>query len=790
MFGVNQKILQTLEFAKIRAAVAAYTVSAVGQQLSRQLEPNHDRKTIQQMLMETQDAATILRLKGPIPMPKLVDVQPHLKRLAIGGTLNGVELAQISRVLRATADVDRFLTAVTEEEAVTFQELDQWWQRLTTLPTLTKRLRLSLEDDGHLTDDASPKLRQIRNGIQQLEGQIRSQMNQYTHGKQAQYLSDPIVTIRNERYVIPVKQEYRHHFGGVVHDESASGLTLFIEPQAVMDLNNRLRQRQIEAQQEELRILAELSNELAPYRQEILDNGQILGHFDFVNAKARYAKDLKATEPHLAADNHVQLRQARHPLLAAEKVVANDIELGGDFKAMVITGPNTGGKTITLKTLGLLQLMAQSGLFIPANEGSQVAVYNDIFADIGDEQSIEQNLSTFSGHMSNVVTILNAIESDSLVLVDELGAGTDPQEGAALAIAILDQIGAVGSAVVATTHYPELKAYGYNRPATINASMEFDSETLQPTYRLLIGIPGRSNAFDISRRLGLAANVVAAAESLISADSQDLNNMISDLEQQRHNAEVANQEAQATLAQAQQVHDDLEKGANEFFHEKQHQLDLAASKANEIVGKAKRKSDQIIAELHRLQKAGAGEVKEHQLIAAKTALNGLHQDEPQLSKNKVLRRERAKQALKPGDDVLVTTYGQQGTLIRQMDPKHWEVQVGIIKLKVAAGDLEKTKAAPEKEPKAPRATMHVSNHVNTSLDLRGERYEQALQDVDQYIDAALLAGYPQVTIIHGKGTGALRQGITEYLARNRQVKSFGFAPANAGGNGATVVTFK
>ncbi|MFC6171093.1 endonuclease MutS2 [Loigolactobacillus jiayinensis] len=785
---MNSKILVILEFAKIKQALQQYIVSAMGQSQVAALVPLSDSEQIQQQLDETKDGADILRLKGPIPIPQLASVSGHMQRLAIGGTLNGVELAEIGRVLRAANAVDHFFVEFAEEE-ITLRQVDAIQAQLVTLPELTKRLRLSLEEDGHVTDDASTKLRGIRNGIHQLEGDIRQKMTGFTRGNSAKYLSDPIITIRNDRYVIPVKQEYRSHFGGVVHDQSASGLTLFIEPQSVMELNNRLRQRQLEEQQEVQRILAELSEAIAPYQDEITQNSTILGQLDFINAKARYAKAIKATEPILNLTNEVNLRQARHPLIDPKKIVANDIILGRDYRAMIITGPNTGGKTITLKTMGILQLMAQAGLFIPAAEESQVGVFDNIFADIGDEQSIEQNLSTFSGHMANIVKILAQVDDHSLVLIDELGAGTDPQEGAALAIAILDQLGATNSYVLATTHYPELKAYGYNRPGTINASMEFDVQTLQPTYRLLIGIPGRSNAFEIAARLGLADNIVAQAKQLITADSQDLNNMISDLEAQRKAAENERLTAKNLLAEADKLHADLASASTEFVTAREQQLDKAKDKANEIVAHAQKESDRIIHDLREMQKHQQQTVKEHELIAAKTGLAGLKQEKA-LSKNKVLRHEKRRQALKTGDDVIVTTYGQHGILLNQLDKKHWEVQLGILKMKVATDDLEKIKGVAEEKPQRHMATVHAGNHVSSTLDLRGERYEDALADVDRYIDAALLAGYGQVTIVHGKGTGALRHGITNYLKTNRQVKKYEFAPANAGGDGATVVTFK
>ncbi len=529
---MNSKILKTLEYDKIRQQIAEYTVTENGKKLVERMKPQSDYDRIDELLDETQDGADILRLKGGIPMPKLLDIRMQLKRLEIGATLNGKELAMIAKVLRATNAVKAFFRELLDDEVV-LQRLYDLNDQLETLPDVAKRLLNSIEGDGHVTDDASSLLKSLRRQIENTEAEIRDKLSSLTRGSKSKYLSDSLVTIRNDRYVIPVKAENRGQFGGVVHDQSASGQTLFIEPQAIVDLNNRLKQQQLAekeeiqrilrelseliapytnelsenawilgrmdlqqlAEKEEIqRILRELSELIAPYTNELSENAWILGRMDFINAKAQYAHEIKATLPEISAENDIYLRQAWHPLLDPKTVVKNDISLGKDYQAIVITGPNTGGKTITLKTLGLIQLMGQSGLFIPAAEESRIGVFDEVFADIGDEQSIEQSLSTFSSHMTNIVDILKHITSQSLVLFDELGAGTDPQEGAALAIAILDAVGAEGSYAVATTHYPELKAYGYERPQTINASMEFDSETLQPTYHLLIGIPGRSNA--------------------------------------------------------------------------------------------------------------------------------------------------------------------------------------------------------------------------------------------------------------------------------------------------------
>lgn len=498
---------------------------------------------------------------------------------------------------------------------------------------------------------------------------------------------------------------------------------------------------------------------------------------------------IKATEPKISADNQLYLRQAWHPLLDQHQAVRNDLLLGKDYQTIVITGPNTGGKTITLKTLGLIQLMGQSGLFIPAYEGSRLGIFNEVFADIGDEQSIEQSLSTFSSHMTNIVNLLKKSNQHSLVLLDELGAGTDPQEGAALAIAILDALAASGAEIVATTHYPELKAYAYERPGTINASMEFNSQTLQPTYRLLVGVPGQSNAFEISQRLGLPADIVTAARNLTSQQDQDLNQMIQDLVQKRQQAEEEKRQLQEHLDEATVLHQELSQNFDKFNQQREQLLQQAKTKANLLVDEATQKAAQIIDQLRQLRLSAGQGVKEDQLISAKTKLDQLHQPVA-LPQNRVLRRVKRDQQLRSGDDVMVKPYDQAGVLLEKTGNHQWEVQLGSLKMRVAEDNLEKIKVTPQTSKIRSSFKSTSQAHVSTTLDLRGERYEAALTRVDRYLDAALLAGYGSVTIVHGKGTGALRSGITKYLQQNRRVKSFKAAPANAGGSGATIVELK
>lgn len=787
---MNKKILQTLEFNKIIQAVANLAASDLGKEQVLQLSPSIDKEEIEVWQDETEDGTKILKLQGSMPIPRLQNVRPHLKRLDIGASLNGLEIAQIGKILRTTSEINRFFESL-KETGIEMNRLYDLAEKFITTPALNQLIRETVDEDGRVMNDASPALKGIRTGIKRGETNVREKLDGIVRGKSAQYLSDTIITIRNDRYVIPVKQEYRSHFGGVVHDQSSTGQTLFVEPQSVVELNNRLRQLQIEERREIDRILAEISNEIAPYSKDILNNMYLLGKLDFIGAKASYAKNIAANRPILHDENEVKLVSARHPLLDPEKVVANDILIGGENHAVIITGPNTGGKTIILKTLGLLQLMGQSGLQIPVAPDSQIGLFTEIFADIGDEQSIEQSLSTFSSHMTNIVSILDRIDNKSLIIFDELGAGTDPQEGAALAIAILDKIGAVGSYVMVTSHYPELKAYGYNRPKTINASMEFNVDTLSPTYRLLIGVPGRSNAFEISKRLGLSEEVIDSARQLIDGESQNLNEMISDLESRRKMAETEYLEVRHFVDEAEQLHTDLQTAVQQFYAEREDLMKKAREKANKLVEETEETANQIIKDIRKKQISGQFEgVKEHELIGVKSQLSGLRQEES-LANNKVLKKAKAKQVMKPGDDVIVQSFGQKGILMEQADKNHWVVQMGMLKMKLKESDL--TLTAPEKEPnrKMIASVRSESNsHVSPQLDLRGERYENALAELDRYLDAALLANYPQVTIVHGKGTGAVRQGVTEALKKHRSVQSFQYAPPNQGGNGATIVEFK
>ncbi|MBC1832695.1 endonuclease MutS2 [Listeria seeligeri] len=785
---MDKKVEAILEFDKIKKQLTEFASSSLGEQAILALTPDTDFQVVQKAQLETEEGAKIIRLRGSAPITGLTDVNAHLKRLEIGGDLNGLEIYQIGSNLRVSRQMKNFMADLLEI-GVELPLLGALSEELLVLKDVEEDITISIDESGKVLDTASEALSSIRRTLRRTEDRVREKLESYLRDRNAlKMLSDAVITIRNDRYVIPVKQEYKGHYGGIVHDQSASGQTLFIEPQSVVDLNNERKALQAKENQEIERILAEISASLAGWIKEIHHNTFILGRFDFILAKARFGKAMKAVTPHLSDDGVVRLFAARHPLLERDKVVANDIYLGEDFTTIVITGPNTGGKTITLKTLGLLTLMAQSGLQIPAQEDSTIAVFEHVFADIGDEQSIEQSLSTFSSHMTNIVSILAKVNHKSLILYDELGAGTDPQEGAALAISILDASHAKGASVVATTHYPELKAYGYNRAHATNASVEFNVETLSPTYKLLIGVPGRSNAFDISRRLGLSETIITEARSLVDTESADLNDMISSLEEKRNLAESEYEEARELARGADALLKDLQKEISNYYQQKDKLIEQASNKAATIVEKAEAEAEEIIHELRTMQLNGAAGIKEHELIDAKTRLGKakpktINKTIPQAPKQKP-------HVFKNGDNVRVLSLGQKGTLLNKINDTEWNVQIGIIKMKIKTTDLEYIQ--PEK-PKKQRiiTSVHSSDSpAKSELDLRGERYEDALQKVDKYLDEALLAGYPQVAIIHGKGTGALRTGVTEYLKNHRMVKSIRFGAAAEGGNGVTIVEFK
>ncbi|MFJ7950218.1 endonuclease MutS2 [Lysinibacillus sp. NPDC096418] len=787
---IAERALKTLEYNKVRQLVAKHCTSSIGKSAIDELVPQTDFEKVVQLLDEMDEGLSILRVKGNVPLGGIFDVRPAARRAQIGGMLSAMELMEVSSTIRASRILRNFIEDIDAEAAIDIPLFIAKKESMPVLTGLQHEINNCIDDNGGVVDSASQTLRTIRQSLRSEESKVKSKLESLTRGSNAsKMLSDAIVTIRNDRYVIPVKQEYRYHYGGIVHDQSSSGQTLFIEPDSVVQANNEIHRLKMKEQAEIERILLALSAMVEEVAPDLFNLVKILGEIDVILAKGKYGQANKCTKPKMNKDGYIRLVRARHPLLPIETAVPNDIEFGKDITAIVITGPNTGGKTVALKTVGLCTLMAQAGLPVPALDGSELAVFEQLFTDIGDEQSIEQSLSTFSSHMVNIVDILQKFDHESLVLFDELGAGTDPQEGAALAISILDEVHGRGARVMATTHYPELKAYGYNRPGVANASVEFDIETLSPTYRLLIGVPGRSNAFEISSRLGLSKSIIDRAKNFTGTDRHEVESMIASLEESRRQSEDDAERSHALLLESEALREELQ-GKLQAYDERKEALEKKAKeKARKIVDEAKAEAESIIAELREMRKNANQVVKEHELIEARKRL----EEAAPLEDNKVLKKaaqvKARAQSLVVGDEVKVLSYGQRGTLLEKISDSEWVVQMGILKMKIADSDIEYIK--PEKEPvQRMSGVKNRSSHVKLELDLRGERYEDALIRTEKYIDDALLANYGRVSIIHGVGTGALRQGIQGYLKKHKRVKSFRFGEAGEGGFGVTVVELK
>ena len=786
---IAERALKTLEYFKIREEVSKYCTSSVGKSHIDKLVPSVDFAEVAKLLEEMDEGLSVLRLRGNVPMGGITDIRPHAKRAQIGGMLSPVELMETASTIRASKILRLFLENVAESEDVAIPHFIEKKDAMPILTALEHEINDCIDENGSVLDSASSTLRSIRQQLRIQVSRVREKLESYTRGANAsKMLSDSIITIRNDRYVIPVKSEYRSHYGGIIHDQSSSGQTLFIEPSAVVQINNDIRGLKIKEQEEIDRILIRLTAEVEVVGHEIFLLVNILGEIDVILAKAKYGQAEKCTMPKINNSGYIRLVKARHPLISVDQAVTNTIEFGKDITAIVITGPNTGGKTVTLKTVGLCTLMAQSGIPIPALDGSEVALFESVFADIGDEQSIEQSLSTFSSHMVNIVDILKKYDEKSLILFDELGAGTDPQEGAALAISILDAVHGTGARVMATTHYPELKAYGYNRPGVANASVEFDVETLSPTYKLLIGVPGRSNAFEISERLGLPGHIISQAQTFTGTDRGEVNSMIASLEDSRRQAEKDAEETEVRLEEAKQIQEDLEKRLAELDEKKEKLEQKAKDKARKIVDDARREADEIISELRKMQANTHKLVKEHELIDAKKRLEEALPNNPVLKKQKKLN-ELGKE-LKSGDEVKVLSFGQRGTLLDKLSNSEWSVQIGMLKMKLDESDLEYIKPEKQKQTVSVNAVRGRDSHVKLELDLRGERYEDAIIRTEKYLDDAILSNYPRISIIHGKGTGVLRQAIQQYLKNHSRVKSYRFGEAGEGGHGVTVVELK
>ena len=777
---MNTKILETLEFSKIKELFAPYLFTEQGQLELGLLLPTSKKETVASAFLEMTDMQQIFVQHPHFSLAATQDITALTKRLELESDLNIEEFLALKRVLAVTQELKSFYEDL---ENVHLEKLDRLFENLVVFPKLQGSLQ-AVNDGGFIESFASESLSRIRRKIQENENQVREILQEILKNK-GEMLADQVVASRNGRNVLPVKNTYRNRISGVVHDISASGNTVYIEPRAVVNLNEEIASSRADERYEIQRILQELSDLFRPHAAEIANNAWIIGHLDLVRAKVRCMQETGAVVPDLSEEQDIQLLSVRHPLI--ENAVANDLHFGPDLTEIVITGPNTGGKTIMLKTLGLAQIMAQSGLPILADKGSRVGIFSQIFADIGDEQSIEQSLSTFSSHMTNIVSILEQVDSESLVLLDELGAGTDPQEGAALAIAILEDLRLRQIKTMATTHYPELKAYGIETDWVENASMEFDTDSLRPTYRFMQGVPGRSNAFEIARRLGLAEVIVSHAQEQTDTDS-DVNRIIERLEEQTLESRKRLDNIREVEQENLKFNRALKKLYNEFNREKETELNKARLEAQEIVDLALSESESILKNLH-----DKSSLKPHEIIEAKAQLKKLAPETVDLSKNKVLKQAKKNREPKVGDDILVTSYGQRGTLVKQLKDGCWEAQVGLIKMTLEEQEFSLLKAEKEQQPK--HKQVNVVKRANTAgpkarLDLRGKRYEEAMEELDVFIDQALLNNMAQVDIIHGIGTGVIREGVTKYLRRNKHIKSFGYAPQNAGGSGATIVIFK
>ncbi|SFI80501.1 endonuclease MutS2 [Thermoflavimicrobium dichotomicum] len=781
--------LKPLEYSQVKEMLKQYTSSTLGKEKVEQITPSADYQEVQNRLQATAEGFDLIRLKGDVSLGGIRDIRASLRRARVGGMLYEMELLDVASTIRAGRKSKSLLKQIDEERAA-LPVLRSLTEKIIPCDTLEERILYCIDEQGMVVNHASPVLAKIRHEMDRIKQQITNTLQQIIRNPHYQkMMQEQIITQRYDRYVIPIKQEYRGAFGGIVHDQSSSGATLFIEPEAVVQLNNKLKECELKERKEVERILQELTNLVAEAADALEQNVTILAELDFILAKARFGNAMKAVVPVLSTERKLRLKQARHPLIHPEQVVPIDVEMGESYQAIIITGPNTGGKTVSLKTIGLLALMAQSGFPIPAEEGSVIPVYSGVFADIGDEQSIEQNLSTFSGHLTNIIRILKQLDERSLVLFDELGAGTDPTEGAALATAILEHVIEKGCSVVATTHYSELKLFAHTHPRAINASVEFDVETLKPTYRLLIGVPGRSNAFAISKRLGLPESIIQVAKSHLSQDENRLEEMIAALTQERKTSEEERSKAERLRKEAEQLVRELKEKLQHWEEEKARLKEKARQEAQEIVRKAEREAEEVLKELREWAKKRPQEIKEHQLFEAKKRLSEAVPDVEY--PEQIISQPQQDQPLEPGDEVFVPRFNQKGTVVESLGQDEYLVQLGILKMKLHHNELQKKASAGSSvTTKVMTSVQRKSVDVKPELDLRGKMVEDAIVEIDKYLDAAVLAGLKYVSLIHGKGTGALRTGVQNFLRNHRSVKSFRLGSHGEGGAGVTIVELK
>ena len=782
---MNERNLRVLEFPKIRARMAALATTEMGRACALELMPSSDPFLVRRMQQQTEEASTVLAYNGSNPMAAFTDVRPFLKLAQIGSTLSAKAILQIADAMKASRLVRSALVTDREDTPL----LTELGSRLYANRRLEEDIFDAILSEDEISDHASPELADIRRHIRVLNDRIRDKLNSIVRSPSTvKYLMDAIITMRNGRYVVPVKAECRANVPGIVHDQSGTGSTLFIEPMSVVEAGNELKQWAVKEKNEIERILAAFSAQIGPDAELIGDSLENLAEIDMIFARAALGRSMNAVPPKLNEEGRVNLIRARHPLIDPDKVVPSNLWLGSDFTTLVITGPNTGGKTVTLKTVGLLSLMAQAGMQIPAAYGSELAIFDEIFADIGDEQSIEQSMSTFSSHMTNIVDFLDHVTENSLVLFDELGAGTDPPEGAALAMAILNRLLEKKVRTMATTHYSELKVFALSTPGVENASVEFNVKTLQPTYRLSIGVPGKSNAFEISRKLGLPEEIIDSAKEKLSGDQVRFEDVIANAEYHRQIAEKERKLAEEAHLETQKLRDEAEKLRSDLAAHRERDLRKAKDEARRILQRAQRESEQLIADL---KKKNSGELKEHELHAMRAKLQSAIDENAEKIEVPAGVGEVPK-TVQVGDTVELVNLGTKATILTLPDSKgECTVQAGALKLKAKLRDMRT--AQPDKPKKQPKSgnQIHVAPRpVETECDVRGCNLEEALMAVDLFLDGAVLNRLRTVSIIHGKGTGILRAGIHKHLRTHAAVKEFRLGRYGEGEDGVTIVTLK
>lgn len=793
---MDNKSFKVLEFDKIIEILKTKASSSLGLNRIEKLEPSSDFEEVKYRLQETTEAQSILIKRGHVNLGGIHDVLDKVKRAEIGASLDPGSLLMVADTLRAARVLANSLSGDGEEEDFNYPIIQSLATSLYIHREIEDAVYTAIVSEIEIADSASSTLRDIRRKIVQKNQSIRSKLNSIISSSTYQkYLQDSIISMRGDRFVVPVKAEYRSIVSGIVHDQSSSGATLFIEPMSIVEMNNELRKLKLDEQEEIERILAELSKMIGEISREIISNQEILEKIDFIFAKGKLSLQMKGIDPKLNKDKNFVIKNGRHPLLDPKKVVANTIYLGDEFHTLVITGPNTGGKTVTIKTVGLFALMTQSGLHIPADFGSSMCVYDNIFADIGDEQSIEQSLSTFSSHMTRIVSILDKVTEDSLVIFDELGAGTDPVEGAALAIAILEDVRMAGAKCIATTHYSELKNYALTKKGVENAAVEFDIETLSPTYRLLIGVPGKSNAFEISKKLGLSEFVINRAKEFINTENIELEDLLQNVEKNRIKAEEDRAEAEKLRTEIQMIRDAEAEKLAKLTNQKEKMMERARSEAFSITRQAKEEVDEIIKRLRELEQERASKEKNRQIEQLRKELTDSMGSLQPTVKSMIVPKVASKEIknLKAGEDVKVITLNQEGTVVSADDrKKEAVVQIGIMKMTLPYKSLQRIKN--QQQATVTKKTRSVikakSGRVKGEVDLRGMNLEEATLELEKYLDDATVAGLEQVTVIHGVGTGVLKTGLQDVLKKNKHVKKKRPGGYGEGGVGVTIVTLK